>query len=144
MTNRREEIIEADIGSNIEEDNTDNEDNESVLDLDVDMLKNMVSSRLKRHCVSTRRLTRGLYNEIYLLQFDDNGPDCIARLSRDLIHPTDKISSEVATMRCVAQNTNVKVPKVYDWDCSAQNPIKFPYILMEYLPGQDLYRVWNK
>lgn len=47
-------------------------------------------------------------------------------------------------MKYIAQNTNIKVPKVYDWDCTVNNPIKTPYILMERLPGQHLYRVWDK
>jgi hypothetical protein len=84
---------------------------DSVLKLDIDMLKQLVSSRLKRNCVNARRLTGGLYNEIHLLQFEDNGPDCIARLSRDPNHPADKIASEVATMKYVAQNTNIEFQK---------------------------------
>ncbi len=75
----------------------DNENNESelssssdgdepTLDLDLNALQQLASSRLDRHCVHTRRLTKGLYNEIYLLQFEA-GPDCIARLSCDLTYP---------------------------------------------------------
>ena len=114
------------------------DDDESTLDLDINVLRQLASNRLNRHCVNTCRLTRGLYNEIYLLQFDD-GPDCIARLSRQLTHPEEKFASEVATMKYVAQNTSIKVPEVYDWDCTVHNPIKIPYILMERIPGQHLY-----
>ncbi|RIA93140.1 kinase-like domain-containing protein [Glomus cerebriforme] len=118
------------------------DDDEPALDLDINVLQQLASSRLNRHCIRTRRLTRGLYNEIYLLQFD-TGPDCIARLSRDLTHPATKFASEVATIIYVAQNTNIKVPKVYAWNCTVQNPIKIPYIIMERLPGQHLYRIWD-
>ncbi|CAB5366220.1 unnamed protein product [Rhizophagus irregularis] len=52
--------------------------------------------------------------------------------------------SEVATMKYVTQNTNIKVPAVYDWNGTAQNPIKTPYIFMERLPGQHLYKVWDE
>ncbi|RGB42738.1 kinase-like domain-containing protein [Rhizophagus diaphanus] len=134
----------------------DNENNESeifcssssdvdepTLDLDLNALQKLASSRLNRHCVHTRRLTKGLYNEIYLLQFEA-GPDCIARLSCDLTHPAAKFASEVATMKYVAQNTSIKVPEVYDWDGTVHNLIKIPYILMERLPGQHLYRVWDE
>ncbi|PKY37756.1 hypothetical protein RhiirA4_310479, partial [Rhizophagus irregularis] len=55
--------------------------------------------------------------------------------------PADKIASEVATMKYVAQNTSIRVPEVYDWDSEAQNDIKIPYILMEYLPGTQLHKV---
>ena len=112
--------------------------NEPALDLDINVLQQLASCRLNRHCVCARRLTRGSYNEIYLLQFDI-GPDCIARLSRDLTHPAAKFASEVSTMKYVAQNTRIKVPEVYDWDCSTHNVIKSPYVLMESLPGQHLY-----
>src|ERR1051325_8275799 len=61
------------------------DDDEPALDLDLNALQQLASSRLDRHCVHARRLTKGLYNEIYLLQFEA-GPDCIARLSCDLTH----------------------------------------------------------
>ncbi|GBB89419.1 hypothetical protein RclHR1_01610010 [Rhizophagus clarus] len=137
-------------------DNENNENNENkifsssssdvdepTLNLDLNVLQQFASSRLNRHCVRTSRLTKGHYNEIYLLQFDV-GPDCIARLSRDLSHPAAKFSSEVATMKYVAHNTNIKVPEVYDWDCTVHNPIKIPYILMERLTGKHLYQVWDE
>ncbi|CAB4490060.1 unnamed protein product [Rhizophagus irregularis] len=154
MTRRREEIsnyppglsveaAEANTGSNMDEDDTDEDSVESALDLDVDMLKHMASSRLKRRCVNSCKLTRGLYNEIHLLQFDD-GSECIARLARDPNHPAEKIASEVATMKYVAQNTRIRVPEVYAWDSKAQNDIKVPYILMERLPGKHLYKIWDK
>ncbi|PKK70491.1 hypothetical protein RhiirC2_830012 [Rhizophagus irregularis] len=47
-------------------------------------------------------------------------------------------------MKYVTQNTNIKVPAVYDWNGTAQNPIKTPYIFMERLPGQHLYKVWDE
>ncbi|CAB4423171.1 unnamed protein product [Rhizophagus irregularis] len=124
MTRRREEIsnyppglsveaTEANTGSNMDEDNTDEDSVESALGLDVDMLKHMF----------------------------DNGSECIARLARDPNHPAEKIASEVATMKYVAQNTRIRVPEVYAWDSKAQNDIKVPYILMERLPGKHLYKI---
>ncbi|CAG8645046.1 15173_t:CDS:2 [Rhizophagus irregularis] len=85
------------------------DDDDPALDVDINVLQQYASCRLNRHCICARRLTRGLYNEIYLLQFE-NGPDCIARLSRELTHPASKFASEVATMKYVTQNTNIKVP----------------------------------
>ncbi|RIA92262.1 hypothetical protein C1645_820948 [Glomus cerebriforme] len=117
-------------------------DDESILDLDVNMLRQLASSCLDRHCVNTHRLTSGLNNEVHLLQFD-NGPDCIAQFPLDPIHPVTKLASEVATMKYIAKNTKIKVPEMYDWDCSTNNIIKSPYILMKRLPGQHLYRLWD-
>ena len=47
-------------------------------------------------------------------------------------------------MKYVARNTSIKIPEVYDWDSTGNNSIKIPYILMERLPGQHVYRVWDK
>jgi hypothetical protein len=114
-------------------------DNEEPINLE---LQQLASHRLNRHCIHTHRLrTGGLHNEFYLLQFE-TGPDCIAQLSRNLIPSASKIASEVATLKYVAKNTSIKVPAVYDWDCTSQNPINTPYIFMEWLPGQNLYQVW--
>jgi aminoglycoside phosphotransferase (APT) family kinase protein len=119
------------------------DDESAPLDFDNNVLQQLVSSRLNRRCVCTSRLTRGSYNEVYLLKFD-YGPDCIARFPRNPVYPTAKIASEVATMKYIAQNTSIKVPEVYDWDCTDQNPIKFPYILMEHISGLHLCRIWDE
>ncbi|CAB4483455.1 unnamed protein product [Rhizophagus irregularis] len=58
-------------------------------------------------------------------------------------HASRRLNRHFATMKYVAQNTNIKVPVVYDWNGTAQNPIKTPYIFMERLPGQHLYQVWD-
>jgi hypothetical protein len=81
-------------------------DDEPAVDLDINVLRQHASCRLNRHCICARRLTRGLYNEIYLLKFE-TGPDWT--------HPASKYASEVVTMKYVTQNTNIKVPAVYDW-----------------------------
>ncbi|PKC16957.1 hypothetical protein RhiirA5_394016 [Rhizophagus irregularis] len=47
-------------------------------------------------------------------------------------------------MKYVAQNTSIRVPEVYDWDSEAQNDIKIPYILMEYLPGTQLHKAYDE
>src|ERR1043166_9180163 len=122
---------------------SEDSDDGPKLNLDSNMLRQLASSRLNRNCVSTCRLARGHNNEIHFLQFD-NGPDCIVRLPRDPSHPTAKLASEVATMKYIAQNTRIKVPEVYDWDCSTHNIIKTPYVLMERLPCKHLYWVWDE
>ena len=113
------ETLDEISGSKIDEVNTgEDTDNDPSLDLDVNMLKQMVSSRLKRRCSSTSMLLRDSYNddicEIYLLQFDDNGPDCIAQLSSDP-YPADRIASDVATMKYVAQHQSSRSVRLGRW-----------------------------
>ncbi|CAB4380766.1 unnamed protein product [Rhizophagus irregularis] len=99
-------------------------DDDPALDVDINVLHQFASCRLNRHCICARRLHR----------------QTLTRTNS----PTSKFASEVATMKYVTQNTNIKVPAVYDWNGTAQNPIKTPYIFMERLPGQHLYKVWDE
>jgi aminoglycoside phosphotransferase (APT) family kinase protein len=48
--------------------------------------------------------------------------------------PEEKIRYEVATMRFVAANTSIPVPKVYHYGTAAENPSGLgPFIIMEYI-----------
>ena len=51
-------------------------------------------------------------------------------------------SRETETMRFIAANTTIPVPKVYEtwWN---PEPEKGSQFIMEYMPGQPLERVWK-
>jgi hypothetical protein len=49
-----------------------------------------------------------------------------------------KTDSEVATINFVRQNTDVPVPKIFEFDDSRDNELGFERILMEMLPGTAL------
>src|SRR4051812_6887091 len=85
---------------------SEDSDDEPTLNLDFNVLQQLVSSRLERHCVRTCRLTKGSNNEIHFLQFD-NGPEFIARLPRDSTHSAAKLAFEVAIMKYIS----FKIPK---------------------------------
>ena len=42
-----------------------------------------------------------------------------------------EMQSEVATMAYVRQNTSVPVPEVFSYDCTTDNAVGAPYMLME-------------
>ncbi|KAG8169937.1 hypothetical protein KVR01_000682 [Diaporthe batatas] len=52
------------------------------------------------------------------------------------VYPDDKIQTEVATMRYVADHTNIPVPHIYRWGTAAENPTRLhvPFIIMDYIP----------
>ena len=50
--------------------------------------------------------------------------------------------SEARTMQMLTRETSVPVPTVYAFDASSENALLTPFILMEKLGGEPLYRSW--
>lgn len=46
-----------------------------------------------------------------------------------------EMQSEIATMAYVRQNTSVSVPEVFSYDCTTDNAVGAPYMLMELILG---------
>ncbi|CAI7626479.1 unnamed protein product [Penicillium bialowiezense] len=67
---------------------------------------------------------------------------CIARLTRRE-ESLAKATSELATMQHVRDNTSIPVPKIFYRDLRPNNPVGAPFVLMQRLPGQDLYSLWD-
>lgn len=49
------------------------------------------------------------------------------------------MESEIATMKYIANNTEIPVPKVYAHSCTAKNQVKTPFLLMQCIQGNMLY-----
>ncbi|KAI1856507.1 uncharacterized protein JN550_013769 [Neoarthrinium moseri] len=58
------------------------------------------------------------------------------------VAPRTKTESEVATMRWMRKNTNLSVPRVIQYDSSANNPIGCEWILMTRIEGRPLSSYW--
>ncbi|KAL9599897.1 MAG: hypothetical protein Q9219_003530 [cf. Caloplaca sp. 3 TL-2023] len=52
------------------------------------------------------------------------------------------LTSEVITMKFLHSNTSVPVPRVFGFSSTTANPIKCPFILMEYIEGISLFHGW--
>ncbi|KAL6722031.1 hypothetical protein ACLMJK_001136 [Lecanora helva] len=50
--------------------------------------------------------------------------------------------SEVKTMQLITRCTTIPLPTVHHYDCGEANDIGCPYILMDFLEGKPLYKVW--
>lgn len=122
------------------------------LKLDLQELKDCASTVASATCTKARRITRGAYHDIFLLEFDTGSEtlveiegarhSCIARLTRRE-ESLAKATSELATMQHVRDNTSIPVPKIFYRDLRPNNPVGAPFVLMQRLPGQDLYSLWD-
>jgi aminoglycoside phosphotransferase (APT) family kinase protein len=52
--------------------------------------------------------------------------------------------SDVKTMQYVRSQTSIPVPEIYAYDFELDNAVGAQFMLMERLPGQHLYRLWDK
>ncbi|KAI2778491.1 hypothetical protein F4815DRAFT_501255 [Daldinia loculata] len=77
--------------------------------------------------VELHKPIRGGYNAFYRLEYKDGS-------SAGVKFPEEKVRYEVATMRYIAANTTIPVPKIYHFGTAAENPVGLgPFIIMDYV-----------
>ena len=89
--------------------------------------------------VDLTHFASGFNNLVLELAFSDN-VYWIARIPHQALDDGDRISmlSEIATMKIIRQHTTIPVPRVFDFEMSADQPFGFPYVFMEYPGGHTL------
>jgi hypothetical protein len=88
--------------------------------------------------VNLSKFTCGAYNAVFELSFsDDTFWVARIRLWADADCEMEMLS-EIATMRIVNVRTSIPVPTVFAYNCEANNPFGYPYMLMGALPGKIL------
>ncbi|KAJ5774433.1 hypothetical protein N7457_009329 [Penicillium paradoxum] len=122
------------------------------LNLNFQELKECASTVASARCINIRKLTRGRYHEIFLLDFEPGSEtkvevaraqhSCIARLTRG-DESLAKATSELATMRYVKDHTSIPVATILHQDLRSDNPVGAPFVLMERLRGRHLYKLWD-
>ncbi|CAF9914988.1 hypothetical protein IMSHALPRED_002301 [Imshaugia aleurites] len=87
----------------------------------------------------------GSFNIVFTLEFDD-GIKWMLKISANG-HRFDSVAaaaliSEARTMQLLKKETTIPVPTVYAFDASSHNRLNSPFILMERIDGQPLYKGW--
>ena len=87
----------------------------------------------------------GSYHIVFTLEFDD-GIKWMLKISANG-HRFDSVASaaltsEARTMQFIKAETTIPVPTVYAFEASSDNELNVPFILMERIDGQPLYRKW--
>ncbi|KAL6809370.1 kinase-like domain-containing protein [Trichoderma sp. SZMC 28013] len=83
--------------------------------------------------------TSGFNNVVLELAFSDE-VYWIVRIPYQDFNDSDRISmlSEIATMKIIQEKTTIPIPRVFEFEASADQPFGYPYIIMEYLSGRIL------
>ena len=98
-------------------------------------------------CKVDPKPARGSYNLVFFIDFDDGKSWVLKVPANGHLRCWDDfaagaLASEAFTMRWIREKTTIPVPEVYGFDTSMDNPIRCPYIMMEYIKGQSLYQGW--
>ena len=87
----------------------------------------------------------GSFHIVFTIEFDD-GVKWMLKVSANG-HRFDSVAaaaltSEARTMQLIKSETTIPVPEVYAFDESSFNELNTPFIMMERIDGQPLYRAW--
>ncbi|RPA74567.1 hypothetical protein BJ508DRAFT_215312 [Ascobolus immersus RN42] len=94
--------------------------------------------------INAELLGSGAYNKVYLLSVHGGqGPELVFRIGLP-VFPHYKTASEVATLEFVRKHTTVPVPRVYYYDSSSNNDLKFEWMIMDRVQGDKLEDLWSR
>ncbi|KAM0303906.1 hypothetical protein ACHAPM_003479 [Fusarium culmorum] len=92
---------------------------------------NFINKHRPGKAVELHKPIRGGYNVCYRLDYED-GSSVVLRI------PIDRLMAEVATMRLVAEQTTIPVPKIYHFGVAADNPLgPGSFIIMDYIEHES-------
>ena len=116
-----------------------------------DLLKGRIIVRAGSRDASNYRLIscqHGVYNAAYILQDDSQQKFCVrvpACAWKDRWNEYDKelLRQTALIMRMLIAKTKLPIPKVITYDCSFDNEIRAPFILMSCVAGSSVTQVWD-
>ncbi|KND87319.1 hypothetical protein TOPH_08058 [Tolypocladium ophioglossoides CBS 100239] len=96
---------------------------------------NLILKYRPGEAVELHKQIKGGYNIFYRLEYKDGSSAAMRIPCKGVVRfPDEKVSYEVATMRCVAAKTTIPVPKVYYYGTRAENPAGLgPFIIIDYI-----------
>ena len=121
------------------------DDGRPPLDLNYDALQHIASCYLPGNhgdCVNVGKLQWGAFNEIRLLEFEDQW-SCIARFTCGRDQHVHVAENTYATMKYVRERTTIPVPEVYFTNLDPTNAVGAPFALMERKHGKTYYELWH-
>ncbi|KJX92365.1 hypothetical protein TI39_contig5864g00011 [Zymoseptoria brevis] len=87
-------------------------------------------------------MKRGGFHEIRELHFED-GSTCIGRFTRNKSESVSVPEGEIATTKFVRRHTSIPVPETYFTNLNPEHVVGAAFVLVEKMPGKDLYEMWN-
>ncbi|KAL3479561.1 phosphotransferase enzyme family-domain-containing protein [Aspergillus californicus] len=97
---------------------------------------------LDEAAVVVKFYAEGAFNKLYLVSSPDLPQKYLMRVALP-VDPFFKTESEVATIAFLRKHTSLPVPKVISYSSSADNNLRFEWVLLEYTEGAPLSDLWE-
>ncbi|KLO06344.1 hypothetical protein SCHPADRAFT_838187 [Schizopora paradoxa] len=96
-----------------------------------------------KKCLLTK-LEEGGYHKVYDVRTSDGEDTGIVARVACPAFPKDKMESEVATLKYLAEKTSVPVPTVIFWNSDADNAVGAEYMFISKVPGVSATSIWSE
>jgi hypothetical protein len=99
-------------------------------------------------CQLSDKYNMGGLHVVRLLDFED-GTTWLARLQRHkgTAESCQRLIAEVHTIQVIREQSKIRVPEVFGYDASYDNPVGVPFMLLEYIPAitaMDSFGGWEE
>ncbi|OAL56704.1 hypothetical protein IQ07DRAFT_674857 [Pyrenochaeta sp. DS3sAY3a] len=99
-------------------------------------------------CRLSDKFNMGGLHVVRMLDFED-GTTWLARLQRHkgTAESCQRLVAEVHTIQVVREKSKIRVPEVFGYDASYDNPVGVPFMLLEYIPAitaMDSFGGWEQ
>lgn len=105
------------------------------------------ASRLNHNqpCIALDKINAGLNHVVRLLYFENSRTYWVVRIPfvKDKAAGYSTLQAEVDTMYFLYEKKTIRVPRIFDYETTANNPVRVPFILMELLPGNVAMDAWG-
>jgi Phosphotransferase enzyme family len=96
-------------------------------------------------CVVSTSPRTGSFNIVYELSFSDGIKWAIRIPATGVFSPSRSRSFylDIVTQQFISSKTSVPIPRIHDWSLDPNNILSYPYIIMDFIPGTILAKLWN-
>ncbi|KAI0757640.1 hypothetical protein C8Q80DRAFT_1134694 [Daedaleopsis nitida] len=119
-------------------------DSTLVASLALEKRRSSTTSSVALTCAINEPPKHGAFNVIYRADFSD-GVSWIVRVPFtpwDATHAHD-MRLDMVGLHYIVEHTSIPIPHIHAHDCTVDNVLQHPYIIMDYVHGTPLIDVWN-
>ena len=97
-------------------------------------------------CIVSTPPRMGSFNIVYELVFSDGIKWAIRLPATGNVLSPSRLRSfclDIGTQRFISSKTSIPVPRIHYWSLDSQNILSYPFVIMDFMPGTNLFKVWN-
>jgi len=88
----------------------------------------------------------GSFNIVYEVTFSDGIKWAIRMPATGNVFSPSRLRSfclDIVTQRFISSKTSMPVPRIHYWSLDSHNVLSYPFVIMDFMPGTNLSKLWN-